>query len=334
MPIGYVIKRIAIFFVILWAAATFNFFLPRLTGINPVEQRMTQMASQGGAEAGDISQMIKFYEEKFGLNEPLLEQYGKAMWNTAQLDFGFSIMFFPSEVTDVIIQALPWTMGLLVMAILITFFVGIFIGAIVAWPGAPRTVKALLPPLMGLSAIPHYLIGIVLIFGFAFTLEIFPLSGGYSLGLEPSFDLGFIANAAKHSVLPAAALVLTGLGLQALSMRGMMITTLGEDYMLEGEAKGLTRWRLFVWYGIRNAMLPQVTHLALSLGHVVSGAILVEVVFGYPGVGGILLQAIQTFDYTLIFGIVFMVILSIALATLLLDLLYPRLDPRIKYGQA
>ena len=114
-------------------------------------------------------------------------------------------------------------------------------------------------------------------------------------------------------------------------MRGMMVTTLGEDYMVFGQAKGLKGWRLFTWYGIRNAFLPQVTGLALSFGHIVSGAILVEVVFGYPGVGDILYQAILNMDYTLIFGIVYMVVLGIAFSTLILDLTYPKLDPRISY---
>lgn len=333
MTVGYVLRRIGVFFVIVWAAASFNFILPRLTGVNPVEEQMMQMAANGGAQAGNMENYIHSYEKRFGLDKPLWEQYLVGMKNTAEFQFGFSIAFFPASVMSIVLHALPWSIGLLVTAVLLNFVIGVFLGALVAWPRAPAFVKNLIPPLMALSAIPYYLLGIALLYVLAFVLGWFPIGGGYSLGLTPGFSLGFIGNAAKHAILPALAIVLSAMGVTALGMRGMMVTTLGEDYMVLGRAKGLRGWRLFIWYGVRNAILPQVTQLALSLGLVVSGAILVEVVFSYPGVGGILYQAIRSLDYTLIFGIVYIIVLAIALATLILDLAYPRLDPRISYKQ-
>ena len=216
---------------------------------------------------------------------------------------------------------------------LIDMVLGMALGALVAWPGASRIFKVLFPPVMALSAIPYYLVGIALIYFLAFQLGWFPLSGGYEIGTTPEWSWDFYRDAAHHAILPALSIILVSIGFSAIGMRGMMVTTQGEDYMLLAEAKGTKGWRLFAWYGVRNAMLPQVTSFALTLGHVVSGVILVEVVFSYPGIGTSLLQSIRNFDFTLMYGIVYLVILSIAIATLVLDLVYPRLDPRITYAR-
>ena len=333
MSVGYILKRLAVFVLVVWGAATFTFFLPRFAGVNPIEERFAQLASRGAASTGNIEKTIKNYEKRFGLDKPLWEQYGLYLWNTSRFDFGFSIAFFPTRVTDVIQQALPWTLILLGLVTAINFVSGVALGALASWPKAPRSFKFLMPPVMALSAIPFYLIGIVMIYLFAFQLRLLPFSGGYSVGAIPQWTWGFVVDAITHAALPAAALVIGSIGFWALGMRGMMVTTLGADYMVFAETKGISARRLFLWYGVRNSMLPQFTALALSLGHVVSGAILVEVVFGYPGVGGALIQAIRNFDFTLLYGIVYITILSIGIATLLLDFLYPKIDPRINYGK-
>jgi peptide/nickel transport system permease protein len=182
-----------------------------------------------------------------------------------------------------------------------------------------------------LSAVPYYLLGLVLVYFFAFKFKVLPLSGGYQVGTEPGYNLSFILDAIKHSLLPGLSIVLAQIGFWAIAMRGMMVMTEGEDFMTYAEAKGLPPRTVFFRYGIRNAILPQATALALSLGGIVSQSVLVEVVFGYPGIGTLLYQAISGFDYFLIYGIVFLVIVSIGLATLVLDLIYPLLDPRITY---
>lgn len=331
MPAEYLLKRLALFVAVLWGAATFNFMLPRLADINPIEERFQQLAASGNVSSGNTEAMIKSYERRFGLDRPIWEQYLRYIWNVARFDFGFSIAYFPTTVGSVMAQALPWTIVLLTVVTAINFVLGVAIGALISWPGVPKTVKVLFPPIMSFSAIPYYLIGIGLIYIFAFQLGWLPLGGGYSIGASTEWSIDFMLDAARHSLLPALSIVLASIGFNAIAMRGMMVTTQGEDYMLLAEAKGVKGWRLFTWYGIRNAMLPQVTGLALSLGHIVSGAVLVEVVFSYPGVGAMLLQAIRGFDYTLLYGLVYLVILSIAIATLILDLIYPRIDPRITY---
>jgi peptide/nickel transport system permease protein len=200
-----------------------------------------------------------------------------------------------------------------------------------AWSHVPGVVRVLGPPLLTLSSIPYYLLGLILIYLFAFVIKAFPLGGGYSVGLAVDWNLPFLIDASKHAILPALSIVLADMGFWALGMRGMMVTVQGEDFMTLAEAKGLDPGRIFLRYGIRNAILPQITSLALSMGRVVSGAILVEVVFAYPGVGNLLYQAIRSFDYFVIYGVAFMVIVAIGLATLILDLMLPVLDPRITY---
>ncbi|MBZ0289758.1 MAG: ABC transporter permease, partial [Anaerolineae bacterium] len=179
--------------------------------------------------------------------------------------------------------------------------------------------------------VPYYLFGLVLVYVLGVIMRVFPVSGGYSTGVIPSFSAAFILDVLRHSILPALSIILIGIGGWALGMRGMMVTIEGEGYMLLAEANGLKPRTIFFNYGLRNAILPQVTGLALSLGFVVAGSVLVEVVFRYPGVGSILNQAIGTADYFVIYGVVFMIVITISLATLVIDLVYPLLDPRITY---
>jgi peptide/nickel transport system permease protein len=332
--IGYIVRRLGVFVLVVWVAATLSFLMPRLAPVNPIRERLLQAVSMGGAAKTDMEKVVAYYEARFGLDQPLWKQYLRYLYDVARLDFGVSIANFPASAMTIILRALPWTLAFLTTATLVAFVVGTLLGALLAWPKTSRFFQFLVAPLLTLSSIPYYLLGLVLVYFLAFTIRAFPLSGGYTLGKAPSLSLSFLADAAYHSILPALSVVLSALGFWALGMRGMMITTLGEDYITLAEAKGIDDRRIFLRYALRNALLPQTTSLALSLGNVVSGAVLVEVVFGYPGVGTILYQAIQTFDYFLIYGIVLMIIISIGLVTLVIDVFYPVLDPRITYQRA
>jgi peptide/nickel transport system permease protein len=329
--LGYIVRRLGVFVLVVWVAATLSFLMPRLAPVNPIRTRLLQAVSFGGAGKTDMEKVVAYYEARFGLDQPLWKQYLRYLYDVARLDFGVSIANFPASAMTIILRALPWTLVLLTVSTLLAFTLGTLLGALLAWPKTPRAFQFLVAPLLTLSSIPYYLLGLVLVFFLAFTIRAFPLSGGYTLGKVPELSLSFLADAAYHSILPALSIVLAALGSWALGMRGMMVTTLGEDYITLAEAKGLGGRRIFNRYALRNALLPQTTSLALSLGTVVSGAVLVEVVFGYPGVGTILYQAIQTFDYFLIYGIVIMIIISIGLVTFIIDMVYPLLDPRISY---
>jgi peptide/nickel transport system permease protein len=331
MPIGYILKRIGVFLIVIWVAASVNFFIPRMAPVNPVREKLLQALAYGGAAKTDMEKVVASYEEKFGLNQPLWKQYANYMGDLLRLDLGVSIANFPTSVTTIILRALPWTLVLLGVSTVLAFILGTLAGALLAWPKTPGAFQVLVAPLLTLSAIPYYLLGLVLVYFFSFSFSWFPLSGGYTLGTVPSMSWSFLMDAVHHSILPALSIVLASLGTWAIGMRGMMISGLGEDYINFAEAKGLKGRQVFFQYALRNTILPQTTALALSLGFVVSGAVLVEVVFGYPGVGTVLYRAIQTFDYFVIYGVVFILILSIGLATLVIDLLYPLLDPRIVY---
>ena len=333
MPLSYVGKRLGVFLIVIWAAATVNFWIPRLAPVDPVRERLLQAVSFGGAGKTDMEKVVASYDARFGLDQPLWIQYLRYLGDIVTLDFGISISSFPAKVIDIILRALPWTIGLLTLSTLLAFFIGTLLGALIAWPKSPNFVQFLVAPLLTLSAVPYYLLGLILVYFLAFTFRVFPLSGGYTLGAIPELSVSFLLDAAYHSILPALSIVLASLGTWALGMRGMMISGLGEDYIAFAEAKGLKDRKIFFTYALRNSLLPQTTALALSMGFVVSGAVLVEVVFGYPGVGTVLFQAIQTFDYFIIYGVVMMLIIAIGLATLVMDLIYPLLDPRIVYKQ-
>ena len=328
----YLLKRIGILIVVIWAAATLIFILPRLaTSRNPIAERMGQTAGAAGYLSHNVEEMVKAWEAKFGLDQPLWKQYMYHLKDIVTLDFGYSLAFYPSRVKTLLSSALPWTICLFGTATLISFLLGSLAGALLSWPKARKFLQYLLPLCLTLSAVPYYLLGLVLLFLFAFTIRIFPLYGGHSIGIVPNFSLTFILDALRYSVLPGLAIFLSGVGFWSLQMRGVMVIGLEEDYIYFAEAKGLKEKRIFFRYAIRNALLPQVTALSISLGQMISGAILVEVVFGYPGLGTLLLKAVSAFDYNLISGIVFVIIFIIAIATFIVDLLYSVLDPRITY---
>ncbi len=234
---------------------------------------------------------------------------------------------------DMIRDGLPWTIGLLATTTLLGFLIGSVLGPLTVWRGSSRAYRMLVPLLMVTSAVPYYLTGLLLIYVFAFELGWFPLGGGTDIQNTRVMGWALAGDILYHSVLPAISVLLATVGTWALSMRGMMVTVRGEDFMTFAEAIGLRNRRRFLQYGIRNAVLPQLTLLALSLGHILSGSILVELVFSFPGLGQQLYRAIQHLDYFVIYGVVFILICAIALAMFVMDLIYPLLDPRVRQGE-
>jgi peptide/nickel transport system permease protein len=328
---SYVVTRLVQFVVILWGAATLNFIIPRLAPGDPIRTRLLMMSRNGSVSQASIEEMVKSYDQQFGLDQPLPVQYVRYLWDALHLDFGYSLAQYPARAVTLISAALPWTIGLLLVATILAFALGTILGAIMAWPRAPRAFGYFVAPLLTLSSVPYYLLGLVLVYLFSIQQRWFPLSGGYTTGTIPSLTPGFLIDVVHHSLLPALSIVAAAVGFWALGMRGMMVTTEGEDYMLMAEAKGLPDRLIFFRYAVRNAILPQFTSLAIALGTVVSGSVLVEVVFGLPGIGTLLYKSITGSDFFVIYGIVFIIIFAIALATLIIDLVYPLLDPRIRY---
>lgn len=333
MTIWYLIQRTFQLMVIVFIAITINFILPRMIPGDPVEAALATKIAVSGNVSVDVQKVAEAYRAKFGLDKPLWQQYLNYLNDVIHLEFGVSLVNFPEPVINQIRSALPWTLGLLTVATAIAFVAGSLIGALLAWPRTPQWFSALVSPLLLLSTIPFFLLGIILLFLFAVEWRVMPAGGGFSPTHIPGFDVETVLEIVHHSFLPALSMVLGGIGAWALGMRAMMISVLGEDFVMFGEAKGLSSQRIFLWYGMRNALLPQFTQLALALGGVLGGAVLVEAIFSYPGIGTLLFAAIAGKDYFVIQGIVLMLIVSLAGALFVIDLLYPLLDPRIRYSR-
>jgi len=326
----YLLKRVGQLILIVFIAVSVNFIIPRLLPGDPVETALARLQSSGGAQNVDIQAVAAAYRSKYGLDQPLLAQYGKYWQDLLRLDLGVSFANFPEKVSAKIANALPWTVGLLATATVIAFTVGSLFGGLLGWPGTGRAVRAFVPGLMILASIPFYLLAIVLVYFFAVLWKVLPPAGGFDTTRITRFDLATFGDIGRHAVLPLLAIILGNAGFWALGMRSLMVSVLGEDYITFAEAKGLSPRRIFFWYGMRNALLPQVTALALSMGAVLSGAVLVEVVFNYPGLGSLLYVAIRGQDYFVIQGVVLMLIVSLAVLLFVVDLIYPLLDPRIR----
>lgn len=331
MTVSYLARRLLMVLVVLWAAATINFIAPKLTPRNPVREKIMQAGGGGGQGNRDIAPMLEAYEKKFGLDQPIWKQYLAYLGDLSRGDLGYSIANYPVRVSELLAAALPWTLGLMGMATLLAFTLGSLLGALMAWPKSPKFIGWLSTPLMAFSAMPYYLLALILIYVFAVQLKLFPIWGGFEMGKVYEDKLTYARDIIHHSILPAASIVIVAIGGWALTMRGMMVTTQGEDYMINAEAKGLKERRRFFNYGLRNAMLPQVTNLALSLALLISGSVLVETAFGYTGLGGLLARSVKTLDYFVIYGIALIMVLAIAISTLIIDLILPLLDPRVSY---
>ena len=327
---GYIMRRLLLFVVIAWLAASINFFIPRMAPGDPVTAVLNRMDQQG-MYMQEHADLIEAYRQRFGLDEPLHMQYLSFLRNMMTFDLGYSLTYYPTPVLYLIMRSLPWSIALLSISVALTFTIGVSLGAVMGWRATPRAIRRFLPSITIFAAIPSYLMALVFIYVFVVGLRWFPSGRGHAYDIQVAFTWEFITNAAHHAVLPVASIVVVGLGGWALGMRGMMITITDEDYLILARAKGLSRARIFWRYAVRNAMLPQVTGLAMALAGVVSGSVLVESWFAYPGIGYTLYNAIRDTDYTLIQGITFVMVMATALAVLIIDLVYPWLDPRITY---
>jgi peptide/nickel transport system permease protein len=326
----YLAERFVIFVATIFISVTIVFFVPRLVPGNPIAAVFSKLAAVGGSL--NAPELIEEYTRIFGLDRSLWEQYVSFLRELARGNLGYSISSFPSQVADLLRSAIPWTIGLLTLTTLISWVLGSLIGAVVGWRGGKsRFFQALVPIALVLYTIPYYILAIILIFLFAFYWRIFPLSGAYSVGLRPELSLDFALDVLRHAALPALSIILVSLGWWFLSMRSLITSLKGEDYILQAEAKGLSEGRILWGYAFRNALLPQSTGLAISLGHIVGGALITEVIFAYPGLGWLIYNSIQGLDFPVIQGGVLIIVLSVAMANFIIDLIYPLIDPRIRY---
>lgn len=323
----HLLRRLGFYLVALWASLTVNFVLPRLAPGDPASVLVASM--QGKVNP----QQLQALKELLGVtNESIWTQYVRYLGNLLHGDLGISTTYFPAPVTLVIGQALPWTLALVGFATIISFTLGTLIGAFAAWKRDSVLDSSLTPLLTFLSAIPYFWLALLLLYTLGYTLSWFPLSGAYdAYNVTPGLNTDFLASAAQHAILPILAIVISSIAGWLLAMRNSMITTLSEDYVLMAQAKGLTERRVMLIYAARNAVLPSVTGFALSLGFVISGSLLTEIVFSYPGIGFILLTASQHEDFPLMQGIFLLIAVTILASNFLADLVYVYLDPRVRH---
>jgi peptide/nickel transport system permease protein len=320
----FILRRLVFYLVAAWVALTLNFFIPRALPGNAVEAIMSKFPNLQPSAYKAIEAML-------GVGHPgsLLDQYGSYLVDVAHLNFGTDVSAYPASVSSVLGQAIPWTLVLVGTATVIAFFLGTGLGIIAGWRHGGWADRWL-PGLMFLQAIPYFFFALVLLELFAVKLHVFPIGQGYNGQLTPGWHWDFISNAIQHSLLPAITIVLTSLAGWMLQMRNVMITTIGEDYVVAAQAKGLSSRRVVFTYAARNALLPQLQGFGLALGFVVSGALIMEIVFSYPGVGLLLLNAVTSDDYPLTEAIFLVITFAVLIANLIIDLVIVFFDPRVR----
>jgi peptide/nickel transport system permease protein len=321
----YLARKVTIYLVTFFVAVTIDWAIPRFMPGDPIERLLSRMQAQPAAEEA----LSGYYTNAFGFDVPLWKQYLNFWAALFHGDLGLSVANFPTPVSELILGALPYTLALLVPAIVLSFWAGNKVGALAA---RRKTLdNTVLPASYVLTATPQMWLGMVLVWVFATTLAIFPVSGAYDFGLQPAWSAEFARSFLDHWVLPFMALFLVAFGGWAIGMRNMIIYELEADYSNYLVSLGAPT-KLVRKYAYRNALLPQVTGLALALGAVVAGAIVVEIVFSYPGLGSLTLTAIQNRDYFLIQGIFLFLITGVLIANLIIDIAYVFIDPRTRIG--
>jgi peptide/nickel transport system permease protein len=322
----FALRRVGFFVLTLWAAVTLNFFLPRMMPGNPA---LAMMSKFHGRISG---QALKSLEVIFGVDshQSLLSQYVHYLGQVATGNFGTSLFFYPQPVSQVVLGAIPWTLGLVGVTTILAFALGTGLGIVTAWRRGSR-LDSILPPVFVItSAIPYFWVGMMFILIFGIRLKWLPYTFGFDPTATPGFNPAFIGNVLEHAILPALALLITTLGTWILTMRNTMVSVLAEDYVRMARAKGLPGRRIMYDYAARNAILPNLTGFAMSLGFVVGGAILIEYVFDYPGVGYMLLQAVENEDYPLMQALFLLITVAVLVAILLSDIATALLDPRTR----
>ena len=318
-----IVRKLALYAVTAWVAITVNFLLPRLMPGNPVQTKIGEMTGQV------TPQEVHAIELSFGigLHENLFHQYTGYISQLFQGNLGISLTL-SAPVSAILRSAIPWTVGLIGVATVISFFIGTFIGTLLGWTAGSRF-DSVIPVATFFQAVPYFFLGTVFLLIFGSTLHWFPVGGAADPNVTQAFNWSYISSLIRYAELPLITIVLASVAGWMLGMRNMMITMNGEDFVLMAVAKGLPR-RKVIAHAARNAVLPSIANFSLAIGLVVSGALLVELVFNYPGVGNLLFQAVLNEDYPLIQGIFLVITFTVLAANLIADLVYLGLDPRTR----
>jgi len=328
----YLIPRLIQYVMILWLGITIVFLIPRLTPNDPVMAMIGEMRARGSTlEPGAMDGIIRDLTEMYGLEGSWSDQYWAFWGRLLHGDFGVSFFNFPTRVNQLIATALPWTLGLLLTTTAIAWISGNILGGLAGYFSRKGWSRSLDAIAMVIRPLPYYIFAFALLLLLAFVVRWFPVTGGSSLGAIPSFSWAYFKNVIWHSFLPALSLIILGAAVNFQTMKLIVQNVKAENFVQYAKLGGVTEDRIVNRYIIRNAILPQITGLALSLGLIFSGALITEMVFSYPGLGMLLYNSVIRADYNLIMGITILSIFGITTAILIVDLTYPLFDPRVRY---
>ncbi len=326
----YGLKRLGQFVLVVFIGVNIAYIITHATPIDPVEQSIAVVTSFGNTSPEAIAMMRESLRELYGLTGGPVEQYVNFWKRIVTGDFGPSLSSFPTPVMSLIGRALPWTFGLLFTSTLLTWALGNLLGGLAGYYRNNKTLKLLGVIAVGLHPVPYYIAGFVLLVIFGYLWPVLPITGGSDMNLRQVMDFDHVLSILKHSILPAASLMMIGIGSWFLGMRSLVSNVVTEDYVTYAELGGVAHKRILFSYVMRNALVPQITGLAMSLGTIFNGAIIVEQIFGYPGVGALLVGAVYAGDYGLVLGVTTISIIGVSAAVFLIDLIYPLLDPRVE----
>src|SRR3954471_1838615 len=326
----YLLGRLGQFALVVFIGINITFIVTHATPIDPVEQSIAAATQFGSTSPEAIALMRQSLKELYGLEGDFLHQYLSFWGRIVAGDFGPSLSAFPTPVSTLIGRALPWTVALLGLSTLLTWVLGNLLGGLAGYYRRNKALRLAGILAMAFHPIPYYIVAFLLLIVFGYLWPVLPISGGYTMNMPRDWSWAFIGSLISHGILPVASLALVGLGGWFMGMRSLVSNIVTEDYVAYAELAGVERSRILRSYVMRNALVPQVTGLAMSLGAIFNGAIITEQVFGYPGVGSLLVSAVHAGDYSLVLGVTTVSILAVSAAVLLIDLAYPLLDPRVK----
>jgi peptide/nickel transport system permease protein len=326
----FVVKRLIQLLAVIFFGVSAMFLVTYLSPIDPVEQVLGRLSARSNLSPEAIAATRQALTEMFGTGQPLLTQYFNFWTRLLRGDLGASLMAFPTPAMELVMRGLPWTLGLLLTSTIITFIVGNLMGGLAGYFQNNRFFKAFGIVTMGLQPIPYYIVAFIILIIFGFLWPVLPISGGFAMDVRPGFSLAFILSILQHSILPALSLVLVGLGGWFIGMRALVSNIVTEDYVTYAELAGVDSKTIVGGYVMRNALVPQVTALAMVIGGVFSGTIITEQVFNYPGIGSLLVDAVNAGDYSTVIAVCTVSITAVATAIFIVDLLHPLLDPRVK----
>lgn len=323
--INFLFRRLGFYFIAAWAALTLNFFIPRLMPGDPATIIFARFRGLVKPET------IEALRKTFGLNDaPLIQQYFSYLKSMLSGDLGVSIAYYPEKVSTIISSALLWTVFLAGTSLILSFSIGTLLGTIIGWNRNSKLDSSLPPLLAFLGAFPYFWLAMLTLYVFGFELSWFPLGRAYSNDVVPGLNFNFISSMIYHAFLPALTMVFVSIGGWMLSMRSTLISTLGSDYITFAHAKGLSKKTIMLKYAARNAILPNLTGFGMALGFVLSGALLTEIIFSYPGQGYLLLQAVRSQDFPLMQGLFMTITLAVLLANWIVDIAILFFDPRTR----